>query len=84
MLISVDQQKMFLKYLYCSSNADIIQMVKNGEHDEIGAEKLKGLLKILPEIDELDMLTSFDGDFEKLGNAEKFLLQLTSLPKYKK
>lgn len=72
----------FLKQ-FRSSNADIIQMVKNGEHDEIGAEKLKGLLKILPEIDELDMLTSFDGDFEKLGNAEKFLLQLTSLPNYK-
>lgn len=65
----------------CSSNEDIIQLIQDGEHDDIGAEKLKGLLKILPEVDELDMLKSFTGDFHKLGNAEKFLLQLTSLSK---
>lgn len=65
-----------------SSNEDIIQLIKDGEHDDIGAEKLKGLLKILPEVDELDMLKSFNGDFNKLGNAEKFLIQLTSLSKY--
>lgn len=70
----------FLKQ-FRSSNEDIIMLIKNGEHDEIGAEKLKGLLKLLPEVDELDMLKSFNGDFNKLGNAEKFLLQLTSLPK---
>lgn len=65
----------------CSSNEEIIQLIRDGEHDDIGAEKLKGLLKLLPEVDELDMLKSFTGDFNKLGNAEKFLLQLTSLPK---
>lgn len=70
----------FLKQ-FRSSNEDIIQLIKNGEHDEIGAEKLKGLLKILPEVDELDMLKSFNGDFSKLGNAEKFLIQLTNLSK---
>lgn len=64
-----------------SSNEEIIQLIRDGEHDDIGAEKLKGLLKLLPEVDELDMLKSFTGDFNKLGNAEKFLLQLTSLPK---
>lgn len=64
-----------------SSNEEIIQLIREGEHDDIGAEKLKGLLKLLPEVDELDMLKSFTGDFNKLGNAEKFLLQLTSLPK---
>lgn len=66
----------------CSSNEEIIQLVTQGEHDEIGAEKLRGLLKILPEVDELDMLKSYNGDFAKLGNAEKFLLQLTALSKY--
>lgn len=29
------------------------------------------------------MLKSFNGDFNKLGNAEKFLIQLTCLSKYK-
>lgn len=67
--------------IFFSSNEDIVQLIQDGEHDEIGTEKLKGLLKILPEVDELDMLKSFDGDFSKLGNAEKFLIQLTNLSK---
>lgn len=70
----------FLKQ-FRSSNEDIIQLIKDGGHDDIGAEKLRGLLKLLPEIDELEMLKSFDGDKSKLGNAEKFLLQLIQVPK---
>lgn len=65
-----------------SSNEDIIRLIKDGSHDEIGAEKLRGLLKILPEVDELEMLKSFDGDKSKLGNAEKFFLQLIQVPKW--
>lgn len=63
------------------SNEEIIQLIKDGEHDDIGSEKLRGLLKILPEIDELDMLKAFDGDKVRLGNAEKFLMQLSQVPK---
>ncbi|XP_017883156.1 uncharacterized protein LOC108626791 [Ceratina calcarata] len=72
----------FLKQ-FRSSNEDIIRLIKDGSHDEIGAEKLRGLLKILPEVDELEMLKSFDGDKSKLGNAEKFFLQLVQVPNYK-
>ncbi|XP_043582557.1 uncharacterized protein LOC122567722 isoform X2 [Bombus pyrosoma] len=72
----------FLKQ-FRSSNEDIIRLIKDGSHDEIGAEKLRGLLKILPEVDELEMLKSFDGDKSKLGNAEKFFLQLIQVPNYK-
>ncbi|XP_050312283.1 inverted formin-2 [Anthonomus grandis grandis] len=72
----------FLKQ-FRSSNDDIIRLISHGEHHRIGIEKLKGLLKILPEVDELDMLKSFDGDVSKLGNAEKFLIHLTSLSNYK-
>lgn len=57
-------------------------MIRDGDHDDIGAEKLRGLLKILPELDELEMLRAFDGDKTKLGNAEKFLLQLIDIPKW--
>lgn len=71
----------FLKQ-FRSSNEEIIQLIKDGDHDDIGAEKLRGLLKILPEFDELDMLKNFDGDKARLGNAEKFLLQLLQVPKY--
>ncbi|KAL1455382.1 hypothetical protein WDU94_009481, partial [Cyamophila willieti] len=72
----------FLKQ-FRSSNEDIIQLIKNGDHDEIGTEKLRGLLKILPQLDELEMLRNFDGDKNRLGNAEKFLLQLIQVPNYK-
>ncbi|CAG9858239.1 unnamed protein product [Phyllotreta striolata] len=72
----------FLKQ-FRSSNEDIVQLIKNGEHDDIGSEKLRGLLKLLPEVDELDMLKSFNGNYNKLGNAEKFLIQLTNLSNYK-
>ncbi|XP_071572606.1 uncharacterized protein Form3 isoform X2 [Temnothorax nylanderi] len=72
----------FLKQ-FRSSNENIIQLIKEGGHDDIGAEKLRGLLKILPEVDELEMLKSFDGDKSKLGNAEKFFLQLVQVPNYK-
>lgn len=70
----------FLKQ-FRSSNEDIIQLIKNGSHDEIGTEKLRGLLKILPQLDELEMLRNFDGDKNRLGNAEKFLMQLINVPK---
>lgn len=72
----------FLKQ-FRSSNENIIQLIKEGGHDDIGAEKLRGLLKILPEVDELEMLKSFDGDKSKLGNAEKFFLRLIQVPNYK-
>ncbi|XP_047994853.1 LOW QUALITY PROTEIN: inverted formin-2-like [Leguminivora glycinivorella] len=72
----------FLKQ-FRSSNEDIIQLIREGSHDDIGAEKLRGLLKILPEIDECEMLKAFTGDVTKLGNAEKFLMQLIQLPNYK-
>ncbi|KAH8398750.1 hypothetical protein KR222_002708 [Zaprionus bogoriensis] len=72
----------FLKQ-FRSSNKDIIQLICEGAHEDIGAERLRGLLKILPEVDELDMLKSFNGDKARLGNAEKFLLQLLGVPNYK-
>ena len=70
----------FLKQ-FRSSNEDIITLIRDGEHDTIGAEKLRGLLKILPEVDELDMLRNFNGDANRLGNAEKFLMQLIKVSK---
>ncbi|XP_043647326.1 formin-J [Drosophila teissieri] len=72
----------FLKQ-FRTSNDDIIQLIRQGAHEEIGAERLRGLLKIMPEVDELDMLKGFNGDKGRLGNAEKFLLQLLEVPNYK-
>jgi inverted formin-2 len=63
------------------TNEEITEMIQMGSHDEIGVEKLRGLLKILPEFDEFEMLRTFDGDRERLGNAEKFLMHLLQVPK---
>ena len=72
----------FLKQ-FRSSNEEIVELIREGSHDEIGAEKLRGLLKILPAMDEVEMLRSYDGDKSKLGNAEKFLLQMMTIPSYR-
>ncbi|XP_054709449.1 formin-J-like [Uloborus diversus] len=72
----------FLKQ-FRSSNEKIIDMLKRGSHNEMGGEKLRGLLKILPEVDEIEFLRNYTGEFHKLGNAEKFLKQLIDLPNYK-
>ncbi|XP_033111227.1 formin-J-like [Anneissia japonica] len=72
----------FLKQ-FRSTNEKIIQIIHEGNSGEFGTEKLKGLLKVLPDSDEIEILTSFDGDHEKLGPAEKFYLMLLSIPSYK-
>ncbi|CAL1536506.1 unnamed protein product [Lymnaea stagnalis] len=65
------------------NNAAIVDLIRKGEARSIGVEKLKGLIKILPQADEVELIHNFDGDPEKLGNAEKFFLQLMSVPCYK-
>ncbi|KAK3100755.1 hypothetical protein FSP39_024772 [Pinctada imbricata] len=63
-------------------NEDIVQLLRDGASEKIGAEKLRGLLKIMPYPDEIEMLRGFDGDRTKLGSAEKFMLCLMALPHY--
>ena len=43
----------FLKQ-FKMSNEKIVQLVKHGDDQQIGAEKLKGLVKILPDKDEVE------------------------------
>lgn len=72
----------FLKQ-FRSTNEEIISILKEGRHSDIGAERLRGLLKIQPESDEVELLRGFNGDRSKLGTAESFLLQLVELSSYK-
>lgn len=72
----------FLKQ-FKASNQEVVQMIAEGQQARIGAERLRGLQKIMPEKDEVEMIQNYDGDREKLGNAEKFYLQLSQLPGYK-
>ncbi|XP_066286089.1 FH2 domain-containing protein 1-like isoform X2 [Branchiostoma lanceolatum] len=72
----------FLRQFRCS-NEEIIDKLKKGDSETVGAEKLRGLLKILPEKEDIELLESYTGDRQKLGNAEKFFLLLIGLQNYK-
>lgn len=43
-------------------------------------EMLTNLLKIFPDEDEMRSLLSYSGDSNRLGHAEKFLIELIALP----
>ena len=66
-----------------SSNEDIIEMIKDGEHDDFGAEKLKGLMKILPQEFEIEKFKNFSGDKSKdkskLGDADRFVVEVIEI-----
>ena len=49
---------------------------------EMGVERLRGLHKVLPEPDELEILRAYTGDVARLGNAEKFYLEISKLNEY--
>ncbi|XP_061190247.1 inverted formin-2-like [Saccostrea echinata] len=72
----------FLKQFKCS-HREIVSMIERGDVPDIGRERLLGLQKILPKEEEVNMLEEFEGDKEKLGNAEKFYLKLIELPAYR-
>lgn len=73
----------WIKLLF-SSNKDIIKHILDANSEEIGSERLRGLLKILPSKDEVEMLkTVSESDKGRLGSAEKFLLELIGLKAYR-
>ncbi|KAH9488450.1 hypothetical protein Btru_062772 [Bulinus truncatus] len=65
------------------SHEEIVQHVRHGRREVFGAEKLRSLLKLLPSQEEIDAFNAFDGDRERLGNAEKFFIILMGLPNYR-
>ena len=72
----------FLKQ-FKATHDEVVQMIQDGDSNKIGAERLRGLHKILPEKEEMLMIKNFDGDKTKLGNAEKFYMRLGELSGYK-
>ena len=65
-----------------SSSLDVVELVRAGRAEDLGAEKLRGLLKILPTPDEVDVLNSYDGDPARLGGAERLMVRLIKVPRY--
>ncbi|XP_035276594.1 inverted formin-2-like [Anguilla anguilla] len=69
-----------LKQFRCS-NEEFVAMVAGG-CSEFDVEVLKQLQKLLPEKHETENLTSFQGEREKLANADQFYLLLLAVPCY--
>ena len=55
--------------------------MRDGRAEDLGAEKLRGLLRILPTSDEVDVLNSYDGDQARLGSAERLMVRLIRVPR---
>lgn len=72
----------FLKQFKCS-HSEIVDMIVEADVNKIGQERLRGLQKILPEADDIATVKDYDGDKQKLGNAEKFFLTLSGLAAFK-
>lgn len=60
---------------------DLIQMIASGEHKKIGPDRLRHLLKLLPEENEVELLKKHQEEHWRMPTAEKFLLQLIQVPK---
>ncbi|XP_078494219.1 inverted formin-2 isoform X4 [Ciona intestinalis] len=63
-------------------NEEIIKALKQGNREILTEEKLKNMLKFLPEDAEIDSVRSFKGDPATLGNAEKYFRLLIGLKDY--
>lgn len=72
----------FLKQFRFSPDEIVYHLSKN-ENQELGLENLEGLLKILPDTNEIELLKVYQGDIEKLDVAEKFLYKLIQVENYK-
>ncbi|XP_067837219.1 FH2 domain-containing protein 1-like [Heptranchias perlo] len=60
----------------------IIDDIKNGAGASYGAEKLMELRKLLPEKEEVKKLREFDGDRDRVSEADLFMLLLVETPSY--
>ncbi|XP_039597861.1 inverted formin-2 isoform X1 [Polypterus senegalus] len=71
----------FLKQFKCS-NEEVINRIRSGDRSLFDAEVLKQLLKLLPEKHEIENLKSFQGEQDKLANADRFYHQLLAVSCY--
>uniref|UniRef100_A0A0P4W8L0 FH2 domain-containing protein n=1 Tax=Scylla olivacea TaxID=85551 RepID=A0A0P4W8L0_SCYOL len=64
------------------SHAEVADLIRQCRSAEIGAERLRGFLRILPEDSEVGMIKEYQGDKAKLGDAEKFYVELLRVEGY--
>ncbi|XP_067896932.1 FH2 domain-containing protein 1 isoform X2 [Heterodontus francisci] len=71
----------FLKQ-FKRSNQCIIEDIRSGRSEAYGSEKLRELLKILPEAEEAKKLQAFKDDVNMLSLADSFMVLLLRVPSY--
>ncbi|KAG0366943.1 hypothetical protein BGZ54_004660 [Gamsiella multidivaricata] len=49
--------------------------------EKLSIENLKAIKQYVPTSDEIEMIKEYDGDFEQLGNAEKFYREIMDIPR---
>lgn len=64
------------------SHAEVAALIHDCKSSDIGTERLRGFLRILPEDGEVSMIKEYQGDVNKLGNAELFYYELIKVPKF--
>uniref|UniRef100_A0A1I8NPT8 FH2 domain-containing protein n=1 Tax=Stomoxys calcitrans TaxID=35570 RepID=A0A1I8NPT8_STOCA len=64
------------------SDDAIVELVLLAKNELMGAEKIRRLVKLLPNTEEVATLKNYDGNRKHLARAEKFLLQLIEIPHY--
>ena len=73
----------FLRQFGSADNSSVIvQWLRDGDSSRLGAERLRALLRIVPEPHEIQLLTPYiDRRTTTLAAAERFYVQLIALPK---
>ncbi|XP_062420475.1 FH2 domain-containing protein 1 [Pungitius pungitius] len=71
----------FLKQ-FKKSNRSIVEDIRRGEGKAYGAELLRDLLKLLPDVEEVKKLRAFKGDPDKLTLVDSFMFLLIQVPRF--
>ncbi|KAA8594605.1 FH2 domain-containing protein 1 [Etheostoma spectabile] len=71
----------FLKQ-FKKSNRSIVEDIRQGEGKTYGAELLRDLLKLLPDVEEIKKLQAFKGDPDKLTLVDSFMFLLIQVPRF--
>ena len=72
----------FLRQFSGLSIVDVVDCLRGGNTNGLmDPDRLRFLQKILPDADEVDRLSQYNGDRECLGAAERFYLELITVPK---
>jgi len=74
----------FLRQFGSVDSSAIVQWLRDADASRLGVERLRAMLRILPEPHEVQLLMPYiDADRTRnLAPAERFYVQLIALPKY--